>query len=149
MHVRVRADWADAFRTYSVKDWARYVVHYIISNLLYLLNTQGVLDQPVFTIWMDGNMSKEVVGQLTFGGINPKYYNGALVQMPTNNPVSFPCAACAAGKQRRKGLLHLFQPLEGDLRVPQWLFGSACAARGCWPVPGESGLCLRDARHFG
>ena len=49
---------------------------------------QGVLDQPLFTVWMDGNISKEVVGELTFGGINPKYYNGALVQIPTNNPVS-------------------------------------------------------------
>ena len=48
---------------------------------------QGVLDQPLFTIWMDNNISREVVGELTFGGINPKYFNGALVQIPTNNPV--------------------------------------------------------------
>ena len=44
-------------------------------------------DEPLFTIWINGDTTAEATGELTMGAINPKYYTGPLVQIPVNSPV--------------------------------------------------------------
>lgn len=53
--------------------------------------TQGFLDQPLFSIWLAADQSKEVTGELTFGGIQSRYFNGPLNQIPVNSKVLLLC----------------------------------------------------------
>ena len=52
-----------------------------------LWDLQQQLDAPVFTIWVSANYSQPVTGELTFGGVNARYYTGSLVTLPVNSQV--------------------------------------------------------------
>lgn len=49
---------------------------------------QGLLDQPVFTLWISANDSQPITGELTFGTVKSKYHTGSLTKLPVNSLVS-------------------------------------------------------------
>ncbi|CAL8464172.1 g3707 [Coccomyxa elongata] len=51
----------------------------------YNLVKLGYLDQPLFSIWLVADETKEVTGELTFGAIQSRYFNGPLNQIPVNS----------------------------------------------------------------
>lgn len=60
-------------------------VNIAIDNVLpplYNMISQGLLARPVFSVWLDRNLSSSVGGQLMFGGIDPTKYTGEFAYMP-------------------------------------------------------------------
>ncbi len=52
------------------------------------MHAQGFLDQPLFSIWLASDETKDFTGELNFGGIQSRYFSGPLNQIPVNSRVS-------------------------------------------------------------
>lgn len=37
---------------------------------------EGLVDEPVFSFWLNRNAKEDLGGLLTFGGVNPDYFEG-------------------------------------------------------------------------
>lgn len=49
---------------------------------VYNMVAQGLLSKPVFSVWLDRNLSSSVGGELMFGGSDSTKYSGELTYMP-------------------------------------------------------------------
>ncbi len=45
----------------------------------------GLLDEPLFSIWLSPDPTNEPAGKLLFGGHNPKRYRGDLQDLPVTS----------------------------------------------------------------
>lgn len=43
---------------------------------------RGLLENQVFSFWLNQNLTEEVGGEIIFGGINPKHYKGSHTYVP-------------------------------------------------------------------
>jgi hypothetical protein len=53
----------------------------------------GLLDEPLFSIWLSPDPTSEPAGKILFGGHTPQRYTGQLVDLPV---ISKKCARCPA-----------------------------------------------------
>lgn len=74
---------------------------------------QGLLDEPTFSIWLNGDVTGQPAGSLEFGGSDPSLYTGSLYPLPV---VSTKCATVS----------HVIAISVTGGRVP------ICSRRGFW-----------------
>ena len=44
----------------------------------------NALNQNAFSLWLNPNQSAEVAGELVFGGVNAKFFQGPLITLPVS-----------------------------------------------------------------
>lgn len=47
--------------------------------------SQGLLDQPIFSVWLSSNPAASPAGAITFGATNPVHYTGSIQYVPVNS----------------------------------------------------------------
>lgn len=54
----------------------RFLVH------RYNMVKQGLVQEPVFSFWLNRNAQEEEGGEIVFGGVDPKHYKGRHTYVP-------------------------------------------------------------------
>lgn len=55
-----------------------------LSSFFQTLESQGVLDDNMFSLWMGPDAKGDIGGELILGGYDPAHYNGSLTWVPTS-----------------------------------------------------------------
>lgn len=74
---------------------------------------QGLLDQPLFSVWLSSNPAASPAGAITFGAVNPAHYTGSIQYIPVNSR-SFWCAASIDRRCR------VFQDMLPTTNLSKW-----------------------------
>lgn len=53
-----------------------------VTPVWYNMLSQGLVTQPVFSFWLNRNASQENGGELVFGGVDPKHFQGTHIYTP-------------------------------------------------------------------
>jgi len=92
-----------------------------VTPVFYNMVSQKLVSQPVFSFWLNRNLTGKVGGELTFGGADPKHYEGNFTWLPVT----------------RQGY---WQFDMSDVKVAGKSIG-VCGAKGC-PAIADSGTSL-------
>ncbi|KAM7258785.1 hypothetical protein ACFE04_014526 [Oxalis oulophora] len=70
------------FDTGSSNLWVACFFHSKYNSDKYNMITQGLINEPVFSFWLNRKTEEEVGGQIVFGGVDPNHFKGEHTYVP-------------------------------------------------------------------